>query len=142
MAHKKAPEMYLYFVRSTIGGPVKIGVSKYPKTRLAQMQAVCPFPLEIIALIEAGFTKEREYHQAFAGVRLHGEWFEATDEILALADELGTCPVSPYEPVHKSANMSAEAIVKMREEGLKLQKIADCFQVSRQRIHQVLKENT
>jgi len=68
----------VYFIQSIIGGPVKIGRSKYPYVRLEEIQRMSPFSLEIIYLIEnVHIQTEETLHQRFKKYHLHDEWFES-----------------------------------------------------------------
>jgi hypothetical protein len=75
---------YIYFMRATSGeGPIKIGCSDKPRRRLIGCTIWSPVPLSIIAQTEGGFFHERAIHDKFASLRLHGEWFTASDELEA-----------------------------------------------------------
>lgn len=69
-------------------GPVKIGIAQDPKARLRQLQSGSPVGLEIFASYwcpgrDRVASLEKHMHQCMAGVRLHGEWFAATPEVVA-----------------------------------------------------------
>jgi hypothetical protein len=58
---------------------VKIGYSKFhPSRRLMELQASSPMGLELIAFIEGPPSLERAFHDTFAELRSHGEWFFCT----------------------------------------------------------------
>jgi hypothetical protein len=65
---------YIYFIASE-DGRVKIGYSKNPKARLANMQTGSSSQLKIIALSPANQVEERKLHQQFDEYRVHREWF-------------------------------------------------------------------
>lgn len=69
-------------------GPIKIGHSIDPKTRLASFQMGCPIRLMIYATAPGGDVREMAYHYQFRESRAHGEWFERCPEILAEIDRL------------------------------------------------------
>lgn len=78
-------EPVVYFVQAENGGPVKIGVAKDPARRMAELQAMSPYTLRILATVEGGFRREKELHAQFADWRLHGEWFsDECEDLLAL----------------------------------------------------------
>lgn len=97
------PGARIYFIRPVSGGPIKIGVSKYVGQRLLQLASWSPVDLEILATTPGNLYDERAVHRAFAGQRLHREWFAPSPELLALdalnaGDPLpkhmrGKCPV-------------------------------------------------
>jgi hypothetical protein len=77
-AHKprRQPRHVVYFIR--FGDRVKIGTSGDVKRRLQGL------PLdEVIGTIPGDATLEREWHARWASIRITGEWFHATDELLA-----------------------------------------------------------
>lgn len=48
----------------------------------------CPFPITVLAYMPGGLDEESELHKRFAAFRAHGEWFHATDELLAYIEEV------------------------------------------------------
>jgi hypothetical protein len=79
----------IYFIRP-IGseGPVKIGFSIYPASRLVTYQAWSPVPLEVAATIEIqvpenepqrgyAMAVERRFHHRYRDHWTHHEWFAA-----------------------------------------------------------------
>ncbi len=83
------PLTWLYAIRAGHSGPIKIGVTNAPATRLATLQQGNPDTLHGIAAWR-GFTfEERQLHDEFAAVRLHGEWFRPVPELVDLMLALG-----------------------------------------------------
>lgn len=85
---KKAPkpnqpdrELSVYFIGGP-SGPIKIGVSKDPKRRLAGLQTNSPYHLKLLAIAPGGVEEERFLHAKFAHLRLKGEWFKRDPELL------------------------------------------------------------
>lgn len=78
---------WIYFIQGVSGGAVKIGVANDPKKRLADLQRTSPIQLRIVAARPGDIFQERELHERFAEHRLHGEWFEPCDELVALIRE-------------------------------------------------------
>lgn len=133
--------MYIYFIQSEIGGPIKIGITVHPRKRLKEMQAVNPFELRFVALQRGTFFEEKQYHKQFANQRLHGEWFGPSQKLSDLVKKIGVCRISGIkQPV--PASQQAVKMLTMREEGKSLKEIGEQCQVSRQRVHQILKNNT
>lgn len=65
--------------------PCKIGVSDQPYGRLETLRSGSPLPLEIVELYQepdrvSAMALEREFHEAHADCRLHGEWFDISAE--------------------------------------------------------------
>jgi hypothetical protein len=89
----------IYFLRP-IGmlGPVKIGCSCWPESRLKAVDIWSPFPLEIIATAEGGFAAERAAHWHLRDERLHGEWFSWSGRLASLVSHVqATGSLPPLE---------------------------------------------
>lgn len=74
----------VYFVGGD-AGPVKIGYTSELPLRLRSLRNQSPVPVRLLGAVHGGRDVERAYHSQFASSRLHGEWFERSDDIL---DEL------------------------------------------------------
>lgn len=84
---------FIYFVQSIRGGPVKVGFSKDPKTRLEEFQCGSPIRLRLLATIPACFKDEPRIHSEIRGSRSHGEWFHPTWWLLDfMMKRLGALP--------------------------------------------------
>lgn len=70
---------YVYCIRNDDAGAVKIGFSKSPHRRLAELQTASPSALRLISVIPAFFEYESVMHEMMQDRRLHGEWFKDTD---------------------------------------------------------------
>lgn len=83
------PQRFVYFVRP-IGteGPVKIGCSTAPASRVETYCTWSPVPLEIVATIPGGWSVEWAFHAKFAALRLHHEWFSADPELTATIEAI------------------------------------------------------
>ena len=80
--------MTVYFIRDA-GGDVKIGYSERdPFGRLATMQTGNPRALTLLATIPGDRSVERELHDKFSPLRVRGEWFRGTPELLGFVDGL------------------------------------------------------
>ncbi len=71
---------YIYFIGD--GERIKIGRSKNPWARLKTLQTSSGNELHLLAVKRAPVTAEAELHQRFADIRLAGEWFRATSELV------------------------------------------------------------
>lgn len=84
--------MTVYFVRCGEDGPVKIGFSKNPPSRIRDLQLSNPHNLFLIHLIENASKKdEQDIHKKFRHLRIRGEWFYFDEEMLTYFAE--TTPV-------------------------------------------------
>jgi hypothetical protein len=78
----------VYFIRPIGGGPVKIGVSRYPRLRLYEFMTWAPVPLEIAATINGPRSLEKRFHARFRHLHSHREWFRASPELDDVIDEI------------------------------------------------------
>lgn len=76
----------IYFIRG--GDLVKIGKAKDVAIRLRELQRKHPEELRVIITIPGNEKQERKLHARFEDRRVHGEWFNITDdEVIAAATE-------------------------------------------------------
>lgn len=76
-SEKKPP--FVYFMR--VGPFVKIGTSKNPKQRVADMQVSLPVQPVIVGIVMGGTKVERYQHDTFWRSQIRGEWFVWSEEI-------------------------------------------------------------
>ncbi|WP_457299143.1 GIY-YIG nuclease family protein [Phyllobacterium sp. P5_D12] len=77
-------QYFIYFVSAAAPGfPVKIGISQDRVARFFQLQNALPYDVDVLAIMP---TKdpllERRLHKRFKHLRLRGEWFERSQELL------------------------------------------------------------
>lgn len=77
----------VYFVVCEATSVVKIGFAKSVKKRMAQLQTANAYPLKLLGSIrvrgiEEAVCTESKLHERFKHIRLNGEWFKATEELL------------------------------------------------------------
>lgn len=82
---------YVYFVRAG-DGPIKIGWARNPAQRLRELQVAHPYRLAIVAMTRGGERLERRIHEELAEHRLSGEWFEASEDVLAVVSRYSARP--------------------------------------------------
>jgi hypothetical protein len=78
---------YLYFIGATKGeGPVKIGIAASPWDRLRQLQTASWEELGILGIVNCKAYRPRDveafFHRKFAAIRVRGEWFERTSDLM------------------------------------------------------------
>lgn len=81
-------EAKVYFIQCLETKRVKIGIAQKPIARLTQIQTMSPTKVDLVLSVEGGLELEKALHKEFAETRLHGEWFEHTDELATRMDEL------------------------------------------------------
>ena len=79
---------YVYFMRLGEAGPIKIGHSVNIKERLAVIQVNNPYLITLLAVVDGGFSKERELHKLFKDHKIYGEWFYPHTDILNYINNL------------------------------------------------------
>ena len=69
--------MYVYAIRNTTTGNVKLGISRNPEKRLKQLQTGNDCTLELVAYRKAenSFQDESALHHAHSAAHIRGEWF-------------------------------------------------------------------
>ena len=72
------PDMYVYAIRETETGRVKLGISRDPEARLRQLQTGNSQELELVAFRKAEnrFDDEHALHSDARDYHLRGEWFD------------------------------------------------------------------
>jgi hypothetical protein len=76
-------QVAIYFIQAEQGGLIKIGYAADVCRRFRGVQAMSPVPLKILGVIPLGNTTyEKHLHRQLRPIRVHGEWFEPTPELL------------------------------------------------------------
>lgn len=74
----------VYFIGGSLARleVVKIGfTSGAIASRVASIRTASPIEIEIYGYVEGGRDLERKFHETFAPVRMHGEWFHADGKL-------------------------------------------------------------
>jgi hypothetical protein len=71
----------IYAIRIGDDGPVKIGKSRNPKTRLVELQVSSPLELRLVAVCNWHDQNEVILHHYLRESYLRGEWFEPTERV-------------------------------------------------------------
>lgn len=74
---------FVYFIQASQLGLVKIGFSSNVPKRLLSLKTGCPDNLVILKIIPGGQERERVLHKKFADIRVKGEWFSPSDELMS-----------------------------------------------------------
>jgi hypothetical protein len=84
------PVVYFIGTDPSISKLVKIGQTVNLRTRLNHLRANCPVPLHLIAAVPNHGKTEEEFHQVFADLRAHNEWFDlGEDPLTTITDRIG-----------------------------------------------------
>ncbi len=99
---------FVYFLRPVgAAGPIKIGLSRYPETRLRVLMAWSPLQLEIAAQTPGDRDLEMRLHGAFIGAWTHGEWFRPVRPLTSLIDAVRGGRLSVLGKLGPSVNLAA-----------------------------------
>ena len=73
---------YVYLMLAEGVDRYKIGLSRKPKERYSTISKQSPFPVSVIACykVDDMIEAEKNWHQKFAEQRVHGEWFELSED--------------------------------------------------------------
>ena len=72
----------IYFIWDSGSGAIKIGISNNPARRLEGFQVGNSNPLFLLGTVEGDESAEAVLHAKFSALRISGEWFRATPELL------------------------------------------------------------
>jgi hypothetical protein len=79
---RRTGDRQVYVIQDGKTGSVKIGCSRDPSMRLAELQRSTPNRLTLLVAVPGTMRQERALHRRFKTAQLAGEWFTATREIL------------------------------------------------------------
>lgn len=68
-------------------GRVKIGYSEAPEKRFSKVASDAPFPCVLLGFWPGTVAEELEVQTKFQSVRVHGEWFAVTEDLLAFLQQ-------------------------------------------------------
>lgn len=89
-----------YFARCGDDGPLKIGfTASSVLNRVAAIQSACPFDLKLMGWVNGDY--EAQLHQKFAHLRIRGEWFSPSVELIEFVESLisGNCNLAELKVV-------------------------------------------
>jgi hypothetical protein len=81
----------VYFVLRASDGAIKIGVTTDLRRRMSDLRSRHG-QLRVLATVEGAAPREKVAHLIFSDIRLDGEFFQPTPELLAFVDQYGTPP--------------------------------------------------
>jgi hypothetical protein len=75
--------MSVYFLHDWKNEAVKIGIASDVGRRVSALRMATAIDLVLLGSIEGSRETEAELHRQFAHERIRGEWFKATEELMA-----------------------------------------------------------
>ena len=134
--------MFVYFIQRESGGPVKIGKSMRPDSRLKILQEACPETLQIVGVCAGGYPAEVQLHRWFAAQKLDGEWFDVSESLRALLNQLPTWDdLKAGAACPELLNNERTVLVELYRLGYTLEDLAGFWNLSRARIHQIITDH-
>lgn len=82
------PDLVYFIKPKGKKGPIKIGCSNSPVSRVETLAAWSPWPLEIIGSVKGSYQDEQFLHECFAQSHLHREWFKTTPGLLLAIEQV------------------------------------------------------
>lgn len=92
------------------GNYYKIGYSKNPYERLADLQVGSPSPLTLVAIVAGTRSDEKRLHIAFEESRHHGEWFKKTKELDKLIEAHKVAPIKGLKIIPKPSPLKGKKL--------------------------------
>ncbi len=77
----------IYFIQSG-DGPIKIGFSTNIELRLSAIRNWHPYKLTILKLLDGDYEDEHAIHKKFKHVKLTGEWYNPSEDLLKFIQEV------------------------------------------------------
>lgn len=96
--------MSIYIVRAGEDGPVKIGYAVDIDRRVAILQTASPARLHILRRSSGTRKDETIYHRAFERLRIAGEWFVFSPEMLSFEPRMFIPPEMPKRVLSPAAS--------------------------------------
>lgn len=104
---EESPGSVVYFVRESLRGAIKIGVSKHVKKRAKELGYGMPYTVTVLAVTEGGRGVEALLHMRFSHARIKGEWFHPVPELLEYIEK-------HCEPLEAMLERELEALFEKR----------------------------
>lgn len=127
----------IYFIGAVSGeGPIKIGCSCYPQSRLLSFQAWTPVKLQILAVCKGRTIHERKLHQMFREDNSHGEWFHRSNKLLKVIENVNNGNGLPRFRLPKSFEDQGRFLAGRQKRSLEPAKMA----VATSKLEQALRD--
>lgn len=82
-------------------GRIKLGYSESPEKRVNKVASDAPFPCVLLGYWHGSVADELDVQTKFQSIRVHGEWFAATEDLLAFIQQ-NVIPIEPAPKKHKT----------------------------------------
>jgi len=82
-------DTFIYFIKPVgMDGPVKIGWSVNPMSRVSEFMTYSPFPLELVFSMPGTRELDWNLHDCFFDLHSHREWFFADERLTSFIQKL------------------------------------------------------
>jgi DNA-binding XRE family transcriptional regulator len=117
----------IYFIKDHTG-PIEIGYTSKPVAQLLDaLQTNNPNKLSILSTMRGNQKDEKKLHEHFSHLRLYGEWFSPSSELLSFIESRPRENGNPhYEPTSEESAVSATSLTALKS-------IGDLIAVARKR---------
>jgi hypothetical protein len=94
-----APACFVYVVRAVGDPPIKVGIAKNVRHRIASLQTGNPRPIELLALLVGDEALEKFWHYQLRDHRMTGEWFDgpAVPAFIEFAQQMALDMLAAYQ---------------------------------------------
>lgn len=131
----------VYFIGTKQYKFVKIGVTGNVRNRLYQLNASCPFYLEVFLVLEGNYKLEKYLHDLFSKYNTKAEWFTLSPEI----KEFISSPIIPNikndTSGNKRTNVDTEQLINLYKSGKSNIEIADIMNISIHTVRRRIKDH-
>lgn len=86
--NKDNKDCWIYFISDEKSNSIKIGHSNNPFQRLTTLQIGNSNQLRLIKTLKGGVDIEHRLHKKFKTLKINGEWFQSSQELLQFINEL------------------------------------------------------
>ncbi len=129
---------YVYFMRAIDGsGPIKIGCTQDLMMRLYDVSLKRGAQIGFLAFAEGSHDLENRIQRGFNHLRVEGEWFDPAPELMDFIEQTVRSQKLP-EPHYDERT---KKMAQMYFGGATLQQIGDEFDMSRERVRQILRRD-
>jgi hypothetical protein len=111
----------IYFVQEN-NGPIKIGYSRSPHTRICSIKTNSSSAISLLGVIKGTKEEEKQLHSRFSHLRVRGEWFSPSEELLGFIKGAQKIDV-PFSVNSKALLPRLDKIIKDLGENIRLARL-------------------
>jgi hypothetical protein len=100
-------QTFIYAISNSTNNTIKIGYSKNPKKRLAELQVATADPLVLLFSFVGDFQLEQQIHRQLEDYRVSGEWFMNCTQVLEV---LGNYRIDQFSPATHNPSSTSQQL--------------------------------